>query len=206
MIPSQIGQKVLLVEGKDDCHVVGHILEKANVQVLSCSDIKDKEGVDKLLRAVFGEVKAPDREVVGIVLDANDEPEARWRSISGRLRDACVALPEKPVPSGAIVRGTPRVGVWLMPDNQSPGQLEDFVSKMIPGDDPAWSLAQKYIANIPPDHRRFTSAKTSRAELHAWLASRKQPGHMGVAVARGDLSIEGALCQQFLTWITALFD
>lgn len=194
---------MLLVEGQDDLHVVGHILAKAETHVLSHDDIDDKEGFNKLLRAVTVEMKVPGREVLGIVLDANDDPKARWQSVSDRLKEVDVMLPKNPVLGGAIIQDTPRVGVWLMPDNQSPGQLEDFVSTMIPGGDPAWSLAQEYIAAIPD--KKFASAKTSRAELHAWLASRKHPGRMGQAINRGDLGIEGALCQQFLTWITDLF-
>lgn len=92
-----------------------------------------------------------------------------------------------------------------MPDNQSTGQLEDFVTKMIPADDPVWPLAREYIADIPQEHRQFKTAKTSRAELHAWLASREQPGLMGQAVGRGDLDIEGPLCRQFATWIMTLY-
>lgn len=114
-------------------------------------------------------------------------------------------LPKRPALGGAIVPGTPCVGVWLMPDNQLPGELEDFVSTMIPDDDPTWLLAKEYIEKIPSEHKQFARAKTSRAELHAWLASRKQPGRMGQAIERGDLGIEGPICQDFVTWITRLF-
>lgn len=92
-----------------------------------------------------------------------------------------------------------------MPDNQSAGQLEDFVTTMIPVSDPVWPMAQGYVDSIPKKHRQFTTAKTSRAELHAWLASRKEPGFMGQAVRRGDLDVEGPLCRRFATWIMTLY-
>lgn len=205
MASSQSGSRVLLVEGQDDRHVVGHMLKMAETQVLSHDDIVDKKGVNNLLRAVTVEMKAPGREVLGIVLDANDAPRARWQSVGDRLKSADVVLPQSPVRGGAIIQGTPRVGVWLMPNNRSLGQLEDFVSTMIPDDEPAWPLARKYIADIPPEHRQFSEAKARKAEVHAWLASRRQPGRLGEAVARGDLGIEGVLCRQFLAWIATLF-
>lgn len=92
-----------------------------------------------------------------------------------------------------------------MPDNQSAGQLEDFVTTMIPANDPVWPLAQGYIDGIPQEYRQFTTAKTSRAELHAWLAGRKVPGFMGQAVSRGDLDVEGPLCRRFADWIMKLY-
>ena len=101
--------------------------------------------------------------------------------------------------------GRPRVGVWLMPDNDSPGELEKFVQKMIPDGDPAWSLAREYVRGIPDEARAFPPGKRIRAELHAWLATREEPGFMGSAIGRGDLKADGPLCGAFLAWIESLF-
>lgn len=101
--------------------------------------------------------------------------------------------------------GAPRVGVWLMPDNRSAGELEDFVQRMIPDGDPAWPLAREYVRGIPDEARAFPSGKRSRAELHAWLATREEPGFMGSAIGRGDLKTGGPLCTAFLAWIESLF-
>jgi len=139
-------------------------------------------------------------------VDANDDPSARWRAVSGRLRNANIGgVPDAPSPDGTIMDGLPRVGVWLMPDNRRPGELEDFVQEMIPPDDLVWPLAQKYIEDIPKEARKFPATKTSRAELHAWLATREEPGRMGSAIGRGDLQTDGKLCSAFLKWIERLF-
>ena len=201
--------KVLLVEGQDDKHTVRHLWHRRHGSEPSF-DIKDKEGIDNLIDAISTEIKAPDLAVVvgaaiGIVADANDDPGGRWDAISRQLRKAGVEPPDVLPPDGAIMGGTPRVGVWLMPDNRSKGELENFVQKMIPGDDPAWSLAREYVQGIPDDARAFPPSKRSRAELHAWLATREEPGFMGVAIRRGDLKIDGPLCAGFLAWIEGLF-
>ena len=44
-----------------------------------------------------------------------------------------------------------------------------------------------------------------RAELHAWLATRENPGLMGAAIGRGDLKTDGPLCAAFLKWLEVLF-
>lgn len=53
-----------------------------------------------------------------------------------------------------------------MPDNRSPGELEDFVQTMIPGDDPVWPRSKQYIDDIPDTLRKFKPKKKSRAELY----------------------------------------
>ena len=196
--------KVLLVEGQDDEHVVWHLWKRRHRSEPPFG-IEGTEGVENLIEAISTEIKAPGRTAIGIVADANDDPGGRWDAISHRLRQAGVEPPESRPLDGTIMDGPPRVGVWLMPDNRRPGELEDFVQEMIPSGDPAWPLAQKYIRDIPKEARRFPPGKTSRAELHAWLATREEPGRMGSAIGRRDLQTDGPLCSAFLAWIERLF-
>ena len=98
-----------------------------------------------------------------------------------------------------------RVGVWLMPDNQFPGELEDFVRHMLPGDDRVWPRAESYIDGIPQADRRFRDGKVSRAQLYAWLATRELPGRMGAAINAGDLNTDVDLARRFVSWLHALF-
>lgn len=194
---------ILFAEGQDDKHVVRHLRDR-NLPALSF-EIQGKGGVDALLESVGPEIKAPGRAAVGFVLDANDNPNGRWRSVADRIREAGIRPPRAPRPGGTITKGPPRVGVWLMPDNRSAGELEDFVQSMIPEDDSAWELARRYIRDIPEEARKFLPKKRSRAELHVWLATRENPGLMGAAIGRGDLKTDGPLCAAFLAWLEALF-
>ena len=92
-----------------------------------------------------------------------------------------------------------------MPDNQSLGELEDFVAQMIPEDDPVWPLSQDYIGRIPDEHREFSENKTSTAEVYAWLATREDPRQMGAAIGVRDLDVGGDLCTRFTDWLDRLF-
>ena len=110
-----------------------------------------------------------------------------------KLVKAGFAPPDNLNSKGVIIDaegGVPTVGVWLMPDNGSTGELEDFVIRMIKDHDPVWPLAQAYIDNIPGDDRKFSSAKSDKAKLYAWLATRKKPNRMGAAIGAGDLVTE----------------
>ena len=92
-----------------------------------------------------------------------------------------------------------------MPNNESAGELEDFVIEMIPDGDTIWPLSKSYIDGISLADRPFTEGKRQRAQLYAWLAARKEPRHMGLAIEAGDLKIDGPLCQSFVDWLNQLF-
>ena len=93
-----------------------------------------------------------------------------------------------------------------MPDNMSPGELEDFVYAMLPDGDPIWPMSVRYIGGIPKELRRFREKKKRRAELHAWLAARSEPRQMGLAIQTGDLRTDGILASKFVIWLRRLFE
>ena len=166
--------------------------------------VKEKGG-EKLLPSIRSEILVEGRTAVGILLDANSDPRAKWQAVSDRLRAAGVPPPKAPAPYGTIIDGTPRVGVWLMPDNQSPGELEDFIARMIPSSDPVWPLSETYIDGIPTEDRKFAAGKVLRAKVHAWLATRASPRRMGTAIGAGNLYLNEANSQRFAGWLRNLF-
>ena len=167
----------------------------------------DKGGISNLLRSIPLEIRVEGRVAVGILVDANDDLRSRWQAVTDRLRSAGIQPPADPAPGGTIidVDDKPRVGVWLMPDNESPGELEDFIARMIPPGDPVWPLSEAYIDDIPEEFRRFAQGKIPRAKVHAWLAARERPRPMGSAIAAGDLDTNAANSLGFLEWLRKLF-
>ncbi len=197
--------RVLLVEGTDDEHVVRHLCH--GHQAMPQFSIQKKEGIEKLLDDIGLEILAPDRKAIGIIVDANDDLDARWQAVTNRLREEHIdEVPDSPDPTGTIIPSTPRVGLWLMPDNTSPGELENFVSEMIPDDVPIWPRSQSYIDDIPESDRKFTEKKILRAKVHAWLATRRDPRPMGTAIRARDLHIDGTLSTTFAKWLRQLFE
>ena len=202
--------RVLLVEGPDDKHVVIHLSERSGLAQNFV--IVEKEGINTLLDSIEVEIDIPGRTVLGIVLDANDDLDARWQALTDRLNRLrqedhfdLPELPDKPEPSGTIIEGKLRIGVWLMPDNRSTGELEDFVGSMIPSGDPVWPLAEAYIEGIPPAERKFAPGKIQRAKVHAWLATREEPRRMGLAIKARDLVTDAANSAAFVDWLRTLF-
>lgn len=198
---------ILLVEGSDDRHVVLQLYLRTHAD--TDFRIIEKNGVNPLLDSISSEVKVDGRRALGIVLDANDSISDRWADVAGRLEEAGITgVPDGPEPGGVCLEGSarlPRVGIWVMPDNASTGELEDFVSSMVPADDPVWPLSESYIDGIPADIRQFSEKKAHRATVYAWAATREQPGRMGAAIKAGDLEVDGELAGRFLKWLERLF-
>ena len=204
---SELSDRLLLVEGPDDQHVVRHLWERRHGRGLPFQ-ISPRGGVEGVIESIRDEAQASRREALGILVDGNNDLSARWQSISDRLASLVIQAPAIPPPDGLVIAATddmPRIGVWMMPDNQSRGELEDFVAQMIPDNDPVWPLSQDYIDAIPAVHRNFASGKTLRAKIHAWLAAREDPRQMGLAIRARDLEIDGTLCIRFTNWLDSLF-
>ena len=199
---------MLLVEGHSDKQVVRNLRKRfRGARSIPAFEIRQEGGFDKLLPVIEAEIDAPGRKSLGILVDANDTPAKRWDAVTERIRRARPSMKiGDPAPEGIIVGGTPKVGIWLWPDNQSHGELEDFVAGMIPNDDPVWPSSESYIDDIPIRYRKFAKKKTTRAKVHAWLATRETPGYIGSVVGDEDeLLTDGMLVTRFSDWLRKLF-
>lgn len=217
-------ERILLVEGIDDKHVVWHICANAAASFTVARNgedmtvtlkgqentfsIQEKGNRSSLISAIRQEVVASDRQAIGVVVDADANPGDCWSELVNGFSRTTIPIPSAPDPTGTIVweqPGQPRVGIWMMPDNQLSGEIEDFLRQMISPTAPVWTDAQRYIENIPLGTRRFAPEKTDKAKLYAWLSTHREPARMGAAISDGDIQTDTLLCQTFTNWLIKLF-
>jgi hypothetical protein len=199
-------KRVLLVEGKDDLHILASLFKHHDVpEVFTLSDM---DGIERLLDALPVQLKASAIERVGVVVDADVDIAARWNAIRGILASAgylnVTGIPEE---GGTILRQAemPDVVVWLMPNNRVPGMVEDFAAFLIPEDDRLSDRAFRVIDEIPAVDRRFTVGHRSKAHIHTWLSWQADPGTpMGLAITKKYLNADAAVTAPFLDWIYRL--
>ncbi len=197
---------VLLVEGKDDYHSV---LALANHYQLPAFDIVAKDGINNLLEALPTHLKASDLKALGILVDADTDLPARWHSLHDILMRTGYLLPERPDIRGTVVRcpDLPAVGIWLMPNNQFPGILEDFVAGLVPVGDALWRYAQHCVDAIPVEDRRFPEERVAKARIHTWLAWQEEPGKpIGQAITARYLDPTATGAAMFVDWMRRLFE
>jgi len=202
-----MAKRILLVEGKDDQHAVYALLKRYQFP----DDVFDtiaKDGITVLLESLSVQLKQSGLEVLGILVDADSDLNARWQSLRGILTQAGYSLPQMPDLGGTILREVdrPSIGIWLMPDNQLPGMLEDFAARLISPADPLWPRAQSVVDQIPQPERLFPVERTAKAKLHTWLAWQEEPGKpIGLAITTRYLDPNATQAAEFINWLQALF-
>lgn len=200
-------RRLIWVEGKDDSAVVQALCGRH--QVPQVFRVEAQGGVKELLADFYTELRAPDVERFGVVVDANGNPQARWDSIRNALQaEGYPGVPDRLQGEGMIIPGTPHrpvFGAWIMPDNASPGALEDFAASLVSVDDPLWARAGETVDAIPEEQRRFPSVRRSKALIHTWLSWQEDPGSpMGQAIGKGDLHAQAPSAQRFVSWLRRL--
>lgn len=199
--------RVLWVEGKDDCAVVQGLCKKAAVPYVF--DVEEKGGIERLLAGIGVEVRGRTLERFGVVVDADADALKQWYAIRRILSGEGYAdLPDDLPAEGLIVPEAsrlPRVGVWVMPDNRSPGAIEEFAALLIAPGDVLFGLATQAVDGIPREHRRFADTQRGKACIHTWLAWQKDPGApMGQAIGNNDLDANARAAQGFIGWLRRL--
>ena len=204
-----MASKILLVEGTDDLYVLRHLCEQRGIPELD--DIKHLDGVGRLLDNIPVQLRArnEDGDVVGVVMDADTDLDSRWQSIRSRVSEFGYIVPEQPDKGGTIIDPPvetvyPRFGVWVMPNNQTPGILENFLQFLVPDGDVLLTYAKTCLQNLPD--RRFILNDEPKAVIHTWLAWQKDPGKpYGTAIKAKFLDPHLPEADFLVDWIRQLF-
>ena len=99
-----------------------------------------------------------------------------------------------------------RVGVWVMPDNQGTGALEDFLKELIEEEDPLIRHAEESASQAVALGAGFPEKHTNKAVLHTWLAWREQPGRpYGLAIKLRYFRDDSEAAQRFVAWFSRVF-
>ena len=204
-------KKILLVEGTDDEHVIKHICGNRGIPHLD--DVKPHGSVSMLLDSFPVRLKASEEgDIVGVVIDADTDLAARWQSLRDRLiRVGYTGVPDEPTAGGTIIDPPvgvllPRVGIWIMPDNQTKGILEDFIRFLVPAGSRLFDHVATSVATIPAGERRFSQLAEPKALIHTWLAWQEEPGKpMGTAITARYLDHGVAQVDILVSWLKRLF-
>jgi hypothetical protein len=201
-----------MVEGSDDLHSVIHLMARHGFDWDDESRVRpfvsSMDGVEKLLKAVPVTLKGTYGRI-GIVLDANSSLRDRWAQVRNRAARAGVTLPESPDSEGTLVQGREpgsRVGIWLMPDNVSPGTLENFLGGLVPSGHPVWSYAGEVTTEARKRGAGCLERDHLKSTLHTWLAWQEEPGlPFGTALRIGVFEAESETARRFVAWFNRLF-
>ncbi len=204
-------RSILIVEGVDDCHAIYHLAQKNKCEeTFGIYEGGSDEGALNHFGGLL--VATPNRKptFMGIVLDCDEGSiQDRWAQIQAKLSPSGYVVPKTPQVEGTLVRppsdGMPTVGVWLMPDNQNAGALEEFLSRLAPTGavDYARECAR---AARQKNYGNYKDAHESKAVIHTYLAWQDVPGkRLGEAISAGLFDANAELAHRFIQWLKQLF-
>jgi hypothetical protein len=201
-------KNVLLVEGNDDLFVTANLWKSQGLPEQHFF-IRNMNGWDKLKDNDYVETQldTPDLVNLGIAIDADTDLAKRWRELSTVLANFGYVCPTQPDKGGTILVQTdkPRVGIWLMPDNQLHGEIEDFLSYLVPdtANDSLWLLTEDCVNEAKLLNTKIPTAK---ARIHTYLAWKEQAGlPFGTAIAANYFDPTKLESVAYLNWLKALF-
>ncbi len=207
----------LIVEGPDDQHAVTHLMKRHGFDWDDAARtrpfIESAGGIDELLEPLKRSTDAKSYARLGLVLDADLKVTDQWARVRGCFSSLGILLPDAPAAEGTVVDvqqpglKLSRVGFWLMPDNQQPGILEDFLGRLVPVDDPCWAYADEVTSQSRARGGRLAQKDHAKGRIHTWLAWQKEPGMpFGTALTAKLLGHDSPEALRFVEWFRRLFN
>ncbi|MBD2483505.1 DUF3226 domain-containing protein [Planktothrix sp. FACHB-1365] len=216
MTKNSRSNNVLLVEGKEDVRVIPELIEANGIAWGTKKNpvvyIQENNGYDNLIKpdVISTELKASGLSALGIMIDADDDPRGRWQSLRNTCLSSIPDLPEKLPETGLIhlTSNQVRFGVWMMPDNQMQGMLENFIAYMIPDESELiWQFAQNITIEAKQKGALFKETHQDKANIYTWLAWQNPPGRqLHQAINQKILNPKHPKAQKFVNWFKILYN
>ncbi len=212
--------KILLVEGNQDKAFVEALMGRRKIypkESYGDFEFQVASGYEKILNILPTLIIAENHETIGIIIDSDTERLAHWNQVLDILKESgYLSLPKEPDKKGTIItqeeEELPKIGVWIMPDNQTDGKLETFVKYLIPKpeNDALLRLAQETVNTLIENQiHKFSESDKEKAILHTWLAWQKEPGlSLAQAVTlrfKNQFVLDDKKANDFITWLQKLF-
>jgi hypothetical protein len=209
--------KLLLVESEQEVQVLPFLLKENGVEWSRTGKqapvwIEPQEGYSNILKekVIATELQNSGLQALGILIDADQDVQSRWRE----LRLACLpSIPDLPedIAQTGLVHVTAegiRFGIWIMPDNRSSGMLETFLSYLIPeSGENLWLYAQEVVTEAKKRGATFIDNHRDKANIYTWLAWQKPPGQkFRDAITEKIFAPTNPRSQTFVTWFKSLYE
>ena len=182
-------KKVLLVEGKDDKKIIERLLSIRDIEGIGVYETSGKYNFKNDLSDLIKISGFEDVVSLGIIHDADENVQGAFNSIKDTLSRNKLPVPQKmalftdkePVP------GSPRVGVFILPDGKNTGVLESLLTSVLKPSNPrTMGCVDQFMDCL--GERKAREKTRLRAFLAVEMAD-KTP-HPGLAAERGRFNLK----------------
>lgn len=173
--------RLLIVEGKDEEEFLGALIADLGLQEIQVAGIGGKTKIRQNLKALVRRPSFSRVEALGLIRDADTDPEAAFKSVKNALSAAGLPSPKKPLQPA---KGHPRVNVMILPSSERKGALEDLCLEAV-AQDSANICVDEYFDCLKEKDVALPKA-FSKARVRVFLSSREDPTlPLGLAAKKG---------------------
>ena len=201
---------LLLVEGRSEENAIREFYKQWKIDINF--DISSEGSITKLKTSFKMHLKSSNiLRKLWVIIDADASYACACQSIRDILERSGKYNPPLQLCSNGLIL-TPIdendlvVGVWIMPNNQDVGMLEDFMMGIIPEDNMLLHEAETVLTNIEKKNiQKYKNVHRAKAKLHTWLACHDDPGDsVNVAIRKNLFSQDKELVIAFRAWLMEL--
>ncbi|MEN6553719.1 MAG: DUF3226 domain-containing protein [Methanobacterium sp.] len=120
-------EKILIVEGADECHFFAVLLEHIGITGIEIYDMGGKDQFNTNMDAFVDTRGFDNVHTIGIVRDADDHCNGAFRSVCDCLTNLDDFNCTVPSEIEEFSSGDPTIGIYIMPGSLHNGMLEDLV-------------------------------------------------------------------------------
>ncbi|MBF0399096.1 MAG: hypothetical protein HQK78_20145 [Desulfobacterales bacterium] len=164
-------KKLLVVEGKDECNFFDALFKHLQLYDIQTIDIGGKDKFNDKFESLHAMDEFSEITHIGFIRDAERNPAiSAFNSICSILRKRQIPCPENP---NQIIRERVSVGIFIMPDNQETGMLENLCLESIKNT-PVYSCIDSFIDCLKQNQAEIEKEKfnESKSKVQSYLAMR----------------------------------
>lgn len=201
--------KILIVEGENDKHVLWSLCKRMSIPKNFDVKLSEHKNKSSAIEAFTAGLKSIDVDVLAICIDADESASNTWDSLRSILHSLGFPV-QREIPHRGYIgvnADDKKTGVWIMPNNQTGGELEDFIQQLIPPDDDLRPIAENTLTMIENEGKARYGNDRAKAFIHTWLAWQKEPGKpIGQSITATYLSTDSNECVAFADWLKRVFN
>ena len=203
----------LFVEGVNDLHVVSSLCENhkltENFNIEACGS--DKNVIRQFKIAITNPAVY---QRIGIMVDADNDVKGRWMQLvdilmkSGKYDCENLELPLDGLVLYPLNSCDAIIGIWIMPNNNLEGMLEDFVLQLVSSENVLMQKPESTLSELEAEEiQQYKRVHRSKAKVHTFLAWQDEPGRpMGQAITARVLNPEAEQARVFIDWLNKMYN
>jgi len=171
-------KKLILVEGSDDLYFFNYYLKFLGIKNIEIRCIGGKFRFNELSTIIKSLYNFSQLESLGLVCDADDNfAEEEFKRLSGIINEINKKDPIpginliSPSDKGSFSTGNPRVGIFVFPNNEKKGRLEDLFLSCV-NDKPGMKCVNPFMDCVLK--LKNSPRIQSKAKALAYLATQKE--------------------------------